>query len=243
MLPPLPPPSGSRFSVLDDTSLEHLAKVAANSGVVFRGERGPRLEQIAAIRAKDIYEGSLDAARARMAQEREGTSTSPGSGTPAPGARTDGSPLPRPSDVAQGTPIVWGSQGRPPRSGSKPLPAGKSRRVPLKGTEPPPPDNPMMWPAIISLIWNIRGFGSDGRRRQIKDYMRQENVDIVGFQETIKLDFHPAELQGLSKHKFAWNWLPASGHSGGILLGAKEDTFEFDDMDRGEFFCEHGAHS
>uniref|UniRef100_A0ACD5VJ36 Uncharacterized protein n=1 Tax=Avena sativa TaxID=4498 RepID=A0ACD5VJ36_AVESA len=30
--------------------------------------------------------------------------------------------------------------------------------------------------------------------------------------------------------------LPAVGHSGGILLGAKEDTFEVEDMDRGEFF-------
>ena len=33
-----------------------------------------------------------------------------------------------------------------------------------------------------------------------------------------------------------WHWLPASGHSGGILLGAKEDTFEIEDMDSGDFF-------
>jgi hypothetical protein len=30
--------------------------------------------------------------------------------------------------------------------------------------------------------------------------------------------------------------LPSSRHSGGILLGVKEETFEVEDMDHGEFF-------
>ena len=85
-------------------------------------------------------------------------------------------------------------------------------------------------------IWNMRGFGQEGRRRQLTDYIRKENVDIVGIQETIRSDFSIAELESLSCHKVAWQWLPATGHSGGILLGVKEDTFEVDDMDRGEFF-------
>ena len=66
--------------------------------------------------------------------------------------------------------------------------------------------------------------------------MREEDVDIVGLQETSRQDFSTPELQGLSRHKFVWHWLPANGHSGGILLGVKDDTFEVDDMDRGEFF-------
>jgi hypothetical protein len=61
------------------------------------------------------------------------------------------------------------------------------------------------------------------------------DVDIVGFQETIKQNFLLAELQGLSRDKFAWNWLPACGHSGGILLGVKEETFEVEDMDAVNF--------
>jgi exonuclease III len=89
---------------------------------------------------------------------------------------------------------------------------------------------------LRAFIWNIRGFGQEGRRRQLADYLRQEDVDIVGLQETIRQDFSIAELEGLTRHKFSWNWIPANGHSGGILLGAKEDTFEVDDMDRGEFF-------
>ena len=79
-------------------------------------------------------------------------------------------------------------------------------------------------------------FGQDGRRYQLIRYIREEEVDIVGIQETIKQDFSIHELQGLSSHKFAWQWLLANGHSGGILLGVKKDTFEVDDMDRGEFF-------
>ena len=66
--------------------------------------------------------------------------------------------------------------------------------------------------------------------------MREEDVEIVGLQETIRQDFSIPKLQGLSRHKFVWHWLPANGHSGGILLGVKDDTFEVDDMDRGEFF-------
>jgi exonuclease III len=88
---------------------------------------------------------------------------------------------------------------------------------------------------IYSFIWNLRGFGAPGRQRQLKEYMRQENMDIVGLQETIKESFLLHELEGLSRHKFAWHWVPASGHSGGILLGVKEDTFEVDDMDHGVF--------
>ncbi|KAE8821478.1 hypothetical protein D1007_00251 [Hordeum vulgare] len=86
------------------------------------------------------------------------------------------------------------------------------------------------------LCWNIRGFGRPGRRRQLIDFLRQKAIDIVGLQETIRQDFRILELPRLSRHQFAWQWLPASGNSGGILLGVREDAFRVDDMDRGEFF-------
>ncbi|KAF7001040.1 hypothetical protein CFC21_016791 [Triticum aestivum] len=53
------------------------------------------------------------------------------------------------------------------------------------------------------LCWNIRGFGNLGRRRQLIDYIRQEDIDIVGLQETVRQDFSIQELQGLSRHPFA----------------------------------------
>uniref|UniRef100_A0A452XJW4 Uncharacterized protein n=1 Tax=Aegilops tauschii subsp. strangulata TaxID=200361 RepID=A0A452XJW4_AEGTS len=55
-------------------------------------------------------------------------------------------------------------------------------------------------------------------------------------QETIHQDFSMHELQGLSRHQFAWQWLPSTGQSGGIFLGVREDVFSVEDMDRGEFF-------
>ena len=51
--------------------------------------------------------------------------------------------------------------------------------------------------------WNLRGFGQEGRRNQLREHMRREDVDIVGLQETIRQDFSIQELEGLSRHKFA----------------------------------------
>ena len=90
-----------------------------------------------------------------------------------------------------------------------------------------------------ALFWNIRGFGHDGRRRQLIEYMRDEHIDIIAIQETMRTEFSLHELDCLSSHLFAWHWLPSSGttgHSGGILLGVKDATFEVGGMDRGEFF-------
>jgi hypothetical protein len=64
------PPTGFRFLVLDSVPLGHLDQVAMNCSIIFWGERGPRLEQIAAIKAKEIFEGTLAASRAQAECER-----------------------------------------------------------------------------------------------------------------------------------------------------------------------------
>ncbi|XBI92927.1 hypothetical protein VPH35_029887 [Triticum aestivum] len=46
--------------------LGNLAKVAFDSAIIFRGEVGPPLVQIAAIRAREILEGKLAEARAAL---------------------------------------------------------------------------------------------------------------------------------------------------------------------------------
>jgi exonuclease III len=33
--------------------------------------------------------------------------------------------------------------------------------------------------------WNMRGFGRRGRRTQLKDFIRKEQLDIIFLQETI----------------------------------------------------------
>ncbi|XP_073361214.1 uncharacterized protein [Aegilops tauschii subsp. strangulata] len=55
----------------------------------------------------------------------------------------------------------------------------------------------------------------------------------------MRTEFSLSELEHLSFDLFALHWLPSSGstgHSGGILLGVKDATFEVGSMDRGEFF-------
>jgi exonuclease III len=88
-----------------------------------------------------------------------------------------------------------------------------------------------------ALIYNLRGFGSGGRRTQLRDYMKQHSLDILGLQETIKQDFSTAELRSLEcGGQFAWNWLPADGHSGGLLLGFRDECFEVGSWKKGTFF-------
>jgi hypothetical protein len=58
------PPSSSRFSILDSIPVDDLDIVASDCSIIFCGERGPCLEQIAAIKAKEMYEGALAASRA-----------------------------------------------------------------------------------------------------------------------------------------------------------------------------------
>ena len=88
-----------------------------------------------------------------------------------------------------------------------------------------------------ALFYNIRGFGRAGRRTLIKNLLREHRIDIVCLQETIKQDFTDVELQSLEVgEKFFWCWLPASGHSGGILLGLRDSAFEVESSDRGQYF-------
>ncbi|KAE8787033.1 dna replication licensing factor mcm2 [Hordeum vulgare] len=196
----------------------HLAVVALDSGIVFRGEKGPPLEQISALCAKERFEGALAEARAVAARGEPSPSvpTKPGHRE----TRDGGVPSTVGGTV---TPRVG-----PPLHGSPGdvLPPVSTPRSPVEGCE-------ARFPALPP---QIRGFSLTVRRQQLIDYMRQEDIDIMGLQETIRQDFSMLELQRLCRHHFAWQWLPATGHSRGILLGVREDAFSVEHMDRGEFF-------
>jgi exonuclease III len=87
------------------------------------------------------------------------------------------------------------------------------------------------------MNWNFRGFG---RRTQLKDYLRKEKIDIICLQETIKTEFTDQELRSIEPGEtFHWNWVPAVGHSGGLLLGVKDfkdSLFEVGSINSGQFF-------
>lgn len=87
------------------------------------------------------------------------------------------------------------------------------------------------------IMWNIRGMGKLARIRQLKDLMAKEKPEIIGLQETIKQSFSDRELESLAPGGgYKWGWIAASGHSGGILLGVKEDILQVEDWDSGDFF-------
>ena len=109
--------------------LGHLDQVASDSGVVFRGERGPRLEQIAAIRAKEIYEGALASSRAQAERERVGTPVPEVPEQEAAGPSGEG-------EAPSAIPPVGRKRGRPPKVPSRPSTSGRASSVPPKGTTP-----------------------------------------------------------------------------------------------------------
>ena len=87
------------------------------------------------------------------------------------------------------------------------------------------------------IFWNIRGFGHAGRRTQLKEFIRNEEIDVIGLQETIKAEFNHRDLLAVDPlERFVWHWVPAVGHSGGMLLGINLVCFEVVAWDAGRFF-------
>ena len=88
-----------------------------------------------------------------------------------------------------------------------------------------------------SLFLNIRGLGVPGHRTLLKVYLRKFKIDILCLQETIKQDFTDQELRSLKVgEQFFWHWLPARGHSGGMLLGVRNNLLEVGNMDMDLYF-------
>ena len=85
----------------------------------------------------------------------------------------------------------------------------------------------------------MRGFNAaQGRTRQIYEFVGDHRLDFVCLQETIKNEFSLLELRKLvGGFNVVWHYIPAIGHSGGILVGARVDTFEVKHTDQGQYFC------
>lgn len=67
-------------------------------------------------------------------------------------------------------------------------------------------------------------------------HIMQEDVDLVAVQETIKRDFSNKELKEMTGNQsFSWHWCAARGHSGGIILGVKEEDFESEAIHKGTY--------
>lgn len=76
-----------------------------------------------------------------------------------------------------------------------------------------------------------------GRRGQLKELIAKHEIDCVCLQETIKKEFSVKDWRDLGNNAiFEWNWVPAKGHSGGLLMGIRKEKVEEIECDKGEFF-------
>ena len=59
------------------------------------------------------------------------------------------------------------------------------------------------------------------------DIIKDHSLDFIGLQETRKKEIPPKFLRKIDPYdRFAWNWVPSLGKSGGILCGIKRETLE-----------------
>ena len=79
--------------------------------------------------------------------------------------------------------------------------------------------------------------GKSYKRNLVKEHILQEELDIVALQETIKQDFEDGELREMARNKdFSWHWTPARGHSGGMILGIRNDDLEIKLVEMTSYF-------
>jgi exonuclease III len=77
-----------------------------------------------------------------------------------------------------------------------------------------------------------------GRSRIFLELVKDFRVDIVCLQETIKREFSDAELRRISGGcDFKWHMVPVRGHSRGLLVGVRMDSFDIVEVDKGIYFC------
>jgi hypothetical protein len=69
---------------------------------------------------------------------------------------------------------------------------------------------------ILECEW----LGKGSRRRQVKEFIEEHNLEVVGLQETIRESFTDRELLEIAgSRNFSWKWASTKGRSGGILMG------------------------
>ena len=83
-------------------------------------------------------------------------------------------------------------------------------------------------------FWNIRSLNKPGSFECFKDFIDNNDLDFVGIMETKKESFHYSFFSSID-HNFSWNFLPASGTAGGILVGFKPNKFQIINWDIGSF--------
>jgi hypothetical protein len=80
---------------------------------------------------------------------------------------------------------------------------------------------------VVGLIWNIRGLNRPDKLPRVHELIRDSCPDLISFSESKIADFSVTLLQSIDYNiVFNWNWLPAVGTAGGILVGVQDSSFE-----------------
>jgi hypothetical protein len=78
---------------------------------------------------------------------------------------------------------------------------------------------------MIGAFWNVRRLNKTGRLSCLNEFIKQNRLDFVGIIETKKATFEASFLNAAS-NRMAWNYLPAIGSAGGILVGVTTLRYE-----------------
>jgi hypothetical protein len=89
---------------------------------------------------------------------------------------------------------------------------------------------------MIGATLNCRGVGKKGMSVFLSDFLRVQEVDFIGLQETIKKDYSPTFFRRFDHmNDFEWRWIPSVGMSGGILGVFRSSRFNICKTSVGRF--------
>jgi hypothetical protein len=89
---------------------------------------------------------------------------------------------------------------------------------------------------MIGASLNCRGVGKKGMGIFLADLIKDQQLDFIGLQETIKKDYSPAFFRRIDPGgNFVWKWFSSVGRSGGILGGFRLSRFTICDTSVGRF--------
>ena len=89
---------------------------------------------------------------------------------------------------------------------------------------------------MIGAFWNIRGLNGPTKIPRVQELIKACSPDFICLSETKEDNFTIPQLEAIdTRSGFVWNWLPAIGTAGGVLVGVKEDCFDILQCDIGTF--------
>ena len=78
---------------------------------------------------------------------------------------------------------------------------------------------------MIGAFWNIRSLNKTGKLECLRDFINTHKLDFIGIQETKKKESFRHSFFTALGVPFVWNFLPACGTAGGILVGFRDSKF------------------